>query len=105
MGFNILRLKALMKEKKITQKVLSENIDVTTQTVINYFNGRSKIDIYTLEKVCNFLNVDISYFFDDSPNNIVNEPLPTYEVKPLFLEQRMEEVEKEIKQIKNKLKL
>ena len=106
MGFNILKIKALLKEKKITQKDFAERIDVTSQTVINYFNGRSKIDVYTLEKIAKVLDVEVSYFFNGvQETNILNEPLPKYEKKRLFLEERIEDLENQILLINKKLDL
>lgn len=98
------KIKILLKEKNISQTQLAELIGKDRQG-INKLLKSDNMGCQTLVKIASVLNVDISYFFNDSPNNIVNEPLSTYEVKPLFLEQRMAEVEKEIKQIKNKLKL
>jgi|GEM_PF-1058436 len=59
------KVKEFVKLKKITQKELSDLINKSEQTVNNYFVGRTKIDIDTLQDIAQALNVPVSYFFGE----------------------------------------
>jgi len=74
MEFNVLKLKGLISQHKLTQGDFSEKIGVSRPTVINYFNGRSKIDVETLAIIADLFNVPVSYFFDE-------EVTPSHELK------------------------
>lgn len=99
--FNLLKIKALMSEKKITQKQLADDIGITRQTVANYFNGRSTIDVLTLGKIAELFNVDVNYFYNDKPNQ-ANEPAEPYTKKPKYIEQRLDEVERRLNNLEKK---
>lgn len=73
MGFNVLKIKSLILEKNITQEVLCAEIGVTKQTLINYFNGKTKLDVIMLGKIADFFNVSVSYFYTED-----NETQRTY---------------------------
>jgi transcriptional regulator with XRE-family HTH domain len=98
MGFNILKIKSLLTEKKITIQEFSRAINVSRPTVANYFNGRSKIDVYTIEDIASYLDVPVSYFFEE-PTNEVKEPAGAYTKKPKYIEQRIDEIEQRLKKI------
>ena len=49
MAFNVLKIKALILQKGISQEHLAAQINVTKQTIINYFNGRTRIDVEMIE--------------------------------------------------------
>jgi len=40
-------------------------IGKTKQTINNYFSGRTKIDVETLEDIAKVLGVPVKYFFDE----------------------------------------
>jgi len=101
MGFKILKVKSLMSEKKITQSQLSEMIDVSRNTVVNYFNGRSSIDVYTLEKIIKVLGVDISYFFDDKISSTIELKNSS---KKKYLEERVDDIEFILNKIEDQIK-
>jgi len=59
----ILKIKALLDKKNITIQDFAIKIDKTKQTVYNYFNGKTAIDVETLQKISEVLEVPITYFF------------------------------------------
>jgi len=60
----LLKIKTLLTEKKLTQQDFANKIGVSKPTVINIFNGRSKIDIDLIEKIAEVLSVPVGYFFE-----------------------------------------
>lgn len=61
----ILKIKDLLSVKKITQEHLADIIGKNKHTISNYFNGKTKIDIDTLQDIAQALNVPVSYFFGE----------------------------------------
>jgi len=59
----IQKIKDLIDKKRITQKDFSEMIGKNVNTISNYFTGKTKIDVETLQKIADILEVNISYFF------------------------------------------
>lgn len=102
MGFNVLKIKGLIFEKKISQEMLAAEISVSKQTIINYFNGRTKIDVDTLEKIAAFLNVSINYFFTEETPNEVNEPQTAYTPRKKYIEERINDLEERLKKLEDK---
>ncbi|MBW6482846.1 MAG: helix-turn-helix domain-containing protein [Vicingaceae bacterium] len=92
MKFNPLKIKALILTKGINQEILCGEIGVTKQTLINYFNGRSKIDTTLLAKICDYFNVTPGYFYD------VEEPETAKKTKK-YIEQRVDELEVKLSKI------
>jgi len=75
MAFNEKKIKLLLETKKWSYKDLAKKVAVAEKTIYNYLTGRSKIDVYTIERIAQVLGVPVSYFFDESPlpvQNIVN---------------------------------
>lgn len=60
------QIKVLLRTKGLTQKEFADKIGKSKQTVLNYFNGRTKIDIETLEKISIELDIPIESFFIDN---------------------------------------
>jgi len=69
--FNINKISDLLKEKRISKRELSKNIDKNENTIQNYLSGKTKIEVEILEKISKFLEVPIFYFFDDIDINTV----------------------------------
>ena len=68
-----LKIKTLLVEKKLTQEEFGNKIGKTKQTINNYFTGRTKLDVETLVKIAEILEVPVSYFFGESGgNNTIN---------------------------------
>jgi len=63
----ILEIKGLLGKKKYTYEQFAVMIGKSKQTLINYFNERSKIDIQTLYDIAKALDVPVTYFFEDKP--------------------------------------
>jgi len=62
----MLKISNLLELKKISQLELSQTIGKNKNTVSNYLTGKTKIDIETLEDIAKALNVQASYFFEES---------------------------------------
>ena len=60
----VLIIKRLLKEKGLTYKEFARLIGKSEPTVVNWFKGRSKIDIETLQDIAKVLGVTPCYFFD-----------------------------------------
>ena len=60
------RLKALRKEKKITQVKLASKLNYGYTAIANYESGRNQPNIVDLTKLANTLNVSIDYLVGNS---------------------------------------
>ncbi len=60
------RLKALRKEKKITQVKLASKLHYGYTAIANYESGRNQPNIRDLTKLANTLNVSIDYLVGNS---------------------------------------
>lgn len=98
MAFNVLKIKGLLKEKNISYESLCGEIGITKQTLINYFNSRSKVDVLTLEKIAKYLEVDVNYFFEgmDSITQANNCP------SGLYIEDRIKVLEEKVARLEDK---
>ncbi len=77
----VLKIKGLVTKRKLTYEQFAVKIGKSKQTIVNYFNLRSKIDIYTLQNMAEVLEVPVSYFFESEKkiigdNNTVNIDSP-----------------------------
>jgi transcriptional regulator with XRE-family HTH domain len=68
----ILKIKQLVKLKKITYQEFADELDISRQTVNNWFKGRSNISIPHLKKIASYFGVPVSYFFDETPSGVSN---------------------------------
>jgi len=91
----VLKIKGLLKEKKHTYEEFSEAIGKSRPTINNYMKGASKIDVYTMKDIANFLGVQVAYFY--------NEDISTHEKPKKYIEQRIEDLEKRMNKLENKL--
>lgn len=53
-------LKAIISKKQIAHKDLAKNVGISTSTISRYINGQQQIPQYNLNKICEYLNVDLS---------------------------------------------
>ena len=67
------RLKALRKEKKITQVKLASKLHYGYTTIANYESGRNQPNIRDLTKLANTLNVSIDYLVGNSDIKYIEE--------------------------------
>lgn len=58
------KIKDLVKSKNLIYEDFAKKIGKSKPTVVNYFNRKSKIDIDTIEKIAEVLEVPVSYFFE-----------------------------------------
>lgn len=58
------------KEMKISQQTLANSINLTFQQVQKYERGSNRISASKLHQIACFLQVPISYFFEDMPQEI-----------------------------------
>lgn len=56
------RLNSLMKERGITQTILSDAVGITKQSISMYANAHRVPDIEIFKKMCDFFNVSADYF-------------------------------------------
>ncbi|CAM2952577.1 helix-turn-helix transcriptional regulator [Hathewaya histolytica] len=67
------KLKGLRNSKGYTLKKLSDLSGISVSFISDIENGRRNPSIENLQKICNALSVDISYFFDDVNRNCSEE--------------------------------
>lgn len=60
-------MRILMKERRITQAMLADEIGRTRQTVCQYVNGDSEPGYGTLAKIADFFSVSIDFLLGISP--------------------------------------
>jgi transcriptional regulator with XRE-family HTH domain len=65
MDYIYINIKELIKLNKITPKELGDLMGKTEQTIRNYLNGRTRIDIDILNEFSKALNVPITVFFKE----------------------------------------
>jgi transcriptional regulator with XRE-family HTH domain len=65
----LLKIKDLQKTQRYSTKELAKEIDVTAQTLYDYFSGKTQISIKNLQKIAGVFNVPISYFFEEKGNS------------------------------------
>jgi DNA-binding Xre family transcriptional regulator len=60
-----LRIKQLMKEKKVTQRMLAAHLGLSPSTVFKMLNNNS-MNVSKLAQIADVLDVNINDLFDDS---------------------------------------
>jgi transcriptional regulator with XRE-family HTH domain len=78
----ILKISNLLKQKNISQSELARRIDKTANTVSNYFISKTKIDVDTLLKIAEVLDVSVCVFFEE--NNTLKVPEHTQKILDIF---------------------
>jgi len=63
------RLKTLRKLRKMSQSKLGDQIGLTFQQIQKYEHGANRVGASRLHELSQVLDVPISYFFDDMPEN------------------------------------
>jgi transcriptional regulator with XRE-family HTH domain len=67
-------LKKIRKQKGLTQKAISEKLNITNAQYAHYETGRSEMTINTFLKILEILEVNLNDFFNFQ-NNITKEDL------------------------------
>ncbi len=100
------RIMSLLKERKITQKILANEIHVTQATLSRNLNGIHKPKVEILKKIADFFNVSTDYLLgnDDDKNthNVYNVDDIFYNQHGITTNEQREEIETFIKFIKEK---
>lgn len=103
MAFRIERVKHMLRDKKITYDKVCADLGITKQTLINYFNEKTKMDVVTLEKIAKMVDTPVMFFFDEN-DKIMSEPMVSFKPTQKVFEQKFNAIEKELKEIKKLLK-
>jgi len=61
----LLKIKDLQKKHGFTTKDISKEIGVTSQTLYDYFSGKTQISIKNLQKLADVFKVPMTYFFEE----------------------------------------
>ncbi|WP_375179729.1 helix-turn-helix domain-containing protein [Enterococcus rotai] len=59
------KLKTLRTQKNYTQEELAKQLFVTRQTISKWENGKTVPDIQTLNKICDFYNIQLSFLLSE----------------------------------------
>lgn len=65
------RIRLMRQNAGMKSKDLAEALSVTYQQILAYENGQNKISAGNLYLVAAALNVPVSFFFDEMPDNLV----------------------------------
>jgi len=103
-----LNIRNIAKKKNIQQKALAASLNVTVQTMTNYFNGRTKITADQIPMFAKLLRVDIEDLFLKDWKPGINEAKydeTKSEMKDLLREKEKENItlKKQLSDTKNKL--
>ncbi len=102
MNIKIQRIKGLIKEKNLTYAKFSVLVGKSEPTVRNWFKETSKIDIDTIEKIAEVLNVSIYYIFygelqPSINNNMVGNNNNNTQGGVILKDNKIEYLEKQLK--------
>lgn len=90
------KIRELMRSKNLSIEQFSALIGVGKYKVINWFQGKSKIDIDIIETIAEKLGVSVSYFFDGRGAKKTNENEP-------LLRELLDEKNRRIELLEDKL--
>lgn len=68
------KLKALRKEKKLTQKKIAELIGISQGSYANWENGKREPSLENVVKLANILNISIDYLLGRTSFDMMNIP-------------------------------
>lgn len=93
-----LRIKTIRQKKSLTQEELSLLTNINIKTISNYESGRSFPSLKNLFTISKVLKVPPEYFISSDPEiNVVS--------RLYMIQHNLEEIKKEVNEIKNDLKL
>lgn len=98
-----MKIKQLLSVKKMTYEEFSLMIGVSRPTIVNWFKGKSKIDIDLIEVIAEKLEVPITYFF--SEQDVKKMPSSFSGEKENLLRELINEKDERIKLLEEKIKL
>ena len=110
-----LNIRNIAKKKNIQQKALAASLNVTVQTMTNYFNGRTKITADQIPMFAKLLRVDIEDLFlkdwkpgineakyDDTKNEM-KDLLREKEKENITLKKQLSDTKKKLNECQNSL--
>ena len=89
-------IKEIVEKKGINKSEFARRINTTSQNVYGIFKRKS-IDTYTLKQISEILEHDFFQYFRDE--NILNEEISEYSVKPKAISPLIREIEKMKKEL------
>ncbi|GIO24281.1 helix-turn-helix domain-containing protein [Oceanobacillus sp. J11TS1] len=67
------KIEFIRQQKKITKTQIAEICSKTPAWYTNISNGKTKIDVDTLEKIADALDIDVKMLFDKELNDALNK--------------------------------
>lgn len=84
-------IKSLLKEKNITMKQMSKDLNVSYNTLQNYIYGTREPDQQMLVNIANYLNVTVDKILNNERNNSIKISIEDFNEIQL-LQQRINEI-------------
>lgn len=66
------KFEKLLKEKDVTPYRVHKETGISTATLSDWKNGKSQPKKDKIEKICNYFNVPLSYFYDENEQGTSN---------------------------------
>lgn len=84
-------IKSLLKEKNITMKQMSKDLNVSYNTLQNYIYGTREPDQQMLVNIANYLNVTVDKVLNNEKNNSIKISIEDFnEIQSL--QQKLDEI-------------
>ena len=84
-------IKSLLKEKNITMKQMSKDLNISYNTLQNYIYGTREPDQQMLVNIANYLNVTVDKILNNEKNNSIKISIEDFNEIQL-LQQRINEI-------------
>ncbi|MTD41935.1 helix-turn-helix domain-containing protein [Erwinia sp. CPCC 100877] len=79
------KLKTLRMKKNYTQEELAKQLFVTRQTISKWENGKTIPDIQTLNRICDFYHIQLSFLLSEDSSERKERPYNEKSIKYLTL--------------------
>jgi len=73
MNIVVNNLSQLLKDRNITAYKLAKDLSMNTGVATDWLKGRASPSRKTLEKLCEYFDVPLSYFYQEADNNLLCE--------------------------------
>lgn len=94
------KIKELRKSRGVSQMEMAENLGISYQQIQKYEKGKSSLSAYRLYQIASFLNIPVSFFFEEE-EDLISEEKERYKVSPL-LNKEEKNLLKKFRKIKNR---
>ncbi len=89
-------LKQLRKKRKLTQKELSDVLNIKRATLANWETGRSIPDIAMIKRIADFFDITVDFLlFGDSHESVINKAIPINDFHVLEVLNKKDRIDKE----------